>query len=93
MASISEAAARAVRVAPDATVIDVVRAVLAVADRPLPAKAIYQLVAAHHRDSSPSDVHRTLYRLKEAGEVDVTGERPNRLYVLREVQTVLAMTK
>lgn len=61
---------------------DVVRAVLAVADHPLTAKTIIQLVAAHHPRSGPKDVHRALYRLRKAKEVDISGERPNRSYSL-----------
>ncbi len=45
------------------------------------------------RDMSPEDVHRALYRLKESGEIEVTGVRPNRLYALKEAQTAIALAK
>jgi hypothetical protein len=70
----------------DAPIIDLVRATLFVAESPQSAKAIVMKVN-RLRETTPADVHRALYRLKEAGEVEVTGERPNRLYAMRPEQT------
>ncbi|HZL18959.1 MAG TPA: hypothetical protein VFG23_14560 [Polyangia bacterium] len=80
----------------DASIINLVRAALMVADGPEAAKVVCARVNGL-RDTSPADVHRALYRLKEAGEVEVTGERPNSLYALKpeepEKQTALPMAK
>jgi SOS-response transcriptional repressor LexA len=81
-----------VRVAPGATVPDIIRAALEASGGPVPAKTVIQL-ARGIRDMSPEDVHRALYRLKESGEIEVTGVRPNRLYALKEAQTAIALAK
>jgi len=80
-----------VKVPPSAPIADVVRAILAAADGPKAAKDIIGLVASV-RDVQATDIHRAIYRLKEAGEIEVFGERPNSHYALkrREQQTSLA---
>jgi hypothetical protein len=87
-----DAAPPSVRVSSNASVADVVRAVLEVANFPIPAKAVIQLVNGV-RETVSEDVHRALYRLKEAGEVEVTGTRPNSLYAIKEAQTAIQLAK
>ena len=87
---------RDVEVPPDANTMDLVRAALEASEGPVPAKVIVERVNGI-RETDPTNVHRALYRLKEAGEVDVTGTRPNSLYALKpaqaEKQTALQMAK